>query len=365
MAPAARTRYHSRDMDQPDPPPTPTAEAPSLADAARWMVILAAAFFLIRELGDILKPLFLAILVAYVVLPVHLAVKKRVPGRLSLAASAVLSLIVILLLTVGIQATVRVLVAELPELNREAVELRQSFGRYAERHYPRTTESVSQLAFSGGDSPVREATTRLVNAAADTVSTAAVVGLYLLFILLEAGRFPEKVQRAFSGPRAERIMDTIAGVNQGIAHFLSAKVKASLILAVPVFVVLLVFRTPLAVGWAVFTFFCNFVPYLGSVAGYGLPTLFVLIKFGFGWEFMTIAVLLLAIHLVSASVIEPAVIGKAVGLSPVVILFSLAFWGYVWGLTGMLLAVPLTVIFKIVCDHMDATRPLAKLVSDE
>jgi AI-2 transport protein TqsA len=329
------------------------------------MVVVAAGFFLLRELGPILKPLLLAVLLAYVVLPMHLAVKRWVPGRLSLAASAVLSVILILLLTVGIQATVTILAAELPGLNKKGVELRESFEAYANEHYPRTAEAVHDLAFPEGDSTVRELTSRLVGVAADTLSVAAVVGLYLLFILLEAGRFPDRVRRAFSEPRAERVMETIAGINRGIADYLSAKVKASLILAGPVFVVLFVFRTPLALVWAVFTFFCNFIPYLGSVVGYGLPTMFVLVKFGFGWEWITIAVLLLAIHVLSASVIEPAVIGRAVGLSPVVILFALAFWGSCWGLTGMLLAVPLTVMLKIVCEHMDATRPLAKLVSDE
>jgi len=54
-----------------------------------------------------------------------------------------------------------------------------------------------------------------------------------------------------------------------------------------------------------------------------------------------------------------------VGLSPVVILFALAFWGYCWGVTGMLLAVPLTVMLKIVAEYLDATKPLAKLVSDD
>lgn len=342
-----------------------TAEAPSLADTARWMVILASAFFLLRELGPILRPLFLAVLLGYVVLPVHLWVKRFVPGRLSLAVSVVLSLVLILLLTIGIQATVRILVEELPGLNSKAVDMRKELGRYAEEHFPRTAEALHDVAFPDGDSSVREVTSRLVNAAADTLSVAALVGLYLLFILLEAGRFPDRVRRAFSEPRAERIMETIAGINRGIAGYLSAKVKASLILALPVFVVLIVFRTPLALVWAVFTFFCNFVPYLGSVVGYGLPTLFVLVKFDFGWEWVTIAILLLAVHLLSASVVEPAIIGRAVGLSPVVILFALAFWGYCWGLTGMLLAVPLTVMLKIVCEHMDATRPLAKLVSDE
>lgn len=342
-----------------------TAEAPSLADTARWMVVVACAFFLIRELGPILRPLFLAVLVGYVVLPIHLWVKRYVPGRLSLIASAILSLVLILLLTVAIQATVRTLAGQLPSLSAKGQEMVEEFSAWAHARFPQSTDAARQAVSGDGDAPLRDLPGRLVNVAADTLSTAAVVTLYLFFLLLEAGRFPDRVHRAFSEKRAERIMDTIAGVNRGIADYLTAKVKASLILATPVWVVLFVFRTPLALVWAALTFFCNFVPYLGSVVGYTLPTLFALVTFGFGWEWITIAALLLAIHILSASIVEPAVIGRAVGVSPVVILFALAFWGYCWGLTGMLLAVPLMVMLKIVGEHLDATRPLAKLVSDE
>jgi AI-2 transport protein TqsA len=353
-------------MSQP-PSPGPTAEAPTLATVARWVVILVGTFFLLRELGPILKPLLLAVLLGYVILPFHLAVKRRVPGRLSLVVSAVLSLILIVLLTIGIQATIRALVAEAPTLIDKTEERFEIWQKELKERYPDTWKAMSDLAFPerSGAAPVRELTSWLVGVAADTLTTAAVVGLYLLFLLWEAGRFPDRVRKAFSEPRAERILETIAGVNRGIGHYLTAKVKSSLILAVPVFVVLFVFRVPLAVAWAALSFFCNFIPYLGSLVGYTVPTLFVLYTFGPGWETITIAILLLAIHLVSASIVEPAVIGRAVGLSPVVILLSLAFWGYCWGLTGMLLAVPLTVMLKITCEHMDATRPLAKLVSDE
>jgi AI-2 transport protein TqsA len=349
-----------------EPQPThPTAEVPSLATAARWIVILVGCFFLLRELGAILKPLFLAVLLGYVILPVHLAVKKRVPGRLSLVASGLLSLIIIALLAIGISATVNTLAAEMPTLYEGAEKKWNEFLAYAEDRFPQVSVAVRDMVSAGGDSSLRDITSRLVGVATDTLATAAVVGLYLLFLLLEAGRFPDRVRRAFTESRAERVLETISVINRGIAHYITAKVKASLILAVPVFIVLFVFRTPLAPIWAVLTFFCNFVPYLGSVVGYSVPTLFVLVKFGFGWEFLTIAILLLAIHLTTASVVEPAVIGKAVGLSPVIILFSLAFWGYIWGLTGMLLAVPLTVMLKIVAEHMSATRPMAKLCSDE
>lgn len=348
-----------------DPSPGPTSEAPTLATAARWVVILVGSYFLLRELGPILKPLFLAVLLGYVVVPFHLLVKKRVHGRLSLVATAILSIILLAALTIGVQATVATLAAEMPTLNDKALEMKRDFLEYASRRFPKTHDLVNEMAFPEGESSLREVSSRLVGMATDTLTTAAVVGLYLMFLLLEAGRFPDRVRRAFTQQRAERILETIVGINLGIAHYLTAKLKASGILALPVFIVLFVFQTPFAVIWAVLTFFCNFIPYLGSVVGYSVPTLFALVNFGFGWEFITIAIVLLMIHLATASFVEPAVIGKAVGLSPVIILFALAFWGSLWGLTGMLLAVPLTVILKIVGEHLNSTRPLAKLVAEE
>jgi AI-2 transport protein TqsA len=346
------------------PAAEPTAAAPSLATASRWVVVLVGTFFLLRELGPILKPLFVAVLLGYVILPIHLEVKKRFPGRLALLVAALLSVLLLLLLTAGIQTTISTLASEMPALNEKAAEMKKEFLKYAGERFPQTSQAVENL-LSSDESPVRDVTSRLVGAAADTLTTAVVVGLYLLFLLLEAGRFPDRVRRAFPEARAERILDAISVINRGIAHYLTAKVKASVILAVPVFVVLFVFQTRFALVWALLTFFCNFIPYLGSVIGYSIPALFALIQFGPGWEALTIAILLLAVHLTTASVVEPAVIGKAVGLSPVIILFALAFWGSVWGLTGMLLAVPLTVMLKIIAEHMDATRPMAKLVSDE
>ena len=69
-----------------------------------------------------------------------------------------------------------------------------------------------------------------------------------------------------------------------------------------------------------------------------------------------VAVVLIAIHVVSASVVEPTITGKAVGLSPLVVFFAVAFWGGLWGILGMILAVPLTASLKIVLDHVPSAR---------
>jgi AI-2 transport protein TqsA len=77
------------------------------------------------------------------------------------------------------------------------------------------------------------------------------------------------------------------------------------------------------------------------------------------------AVGVLTIHLVMTYAVEPTIVGKGVGLSPLVVLIALAFWGLCWGLVGMFLAIPLTVVLKIALEHMAGTRPAARLLADE
>jgi AI-2 transport protein TqsA len=77
---------------------------------------------------------------------------------------------------------------------------------------------------------------------------------------------------------------------------------------------------------------------------------------------VAIAVLIALCHLTAGMFVEPMLLGRAVGLSPLVILGSLAFWGLLWGIPGMFLAVPLTVVSVIVMDYFPYTRPVAHLL---
>ena len=201
----------------------------------------------------------------------------------------------------------------------------------------------------------------VLNSAADVLLEACVVALYLLFLLLEGSRFPDRVRRAYPRERAEAILDVAGQVSGAIISYLRAKVRSSLVLAVPVGLVLWAVGVKFALLWAILTFLCNFIPYIGSVVAYTLPVGFAFLLYGVRWEPVAAAVLVLACHVTSASVVEPMIIGKAVGLSPLVILASLAFWGLLWGIAGMFLAVPLTVVAMIVMDHFDSTRSVARL----
>jgi AI-2 transport protein TqsA len=102
------------------------------------------------------------------------------------------------------------------------------------------------------------------------------------------------------------------------------------------------------------------------VTAYTVPVGFAFLWFGIeAWQPITAAALVLACHVASAAVVEPTMIGRAVGLSPLVLLASLAFWGLLWGIPGMFLAVPLTVVSTLVMDHFESTRPVARMLRGE
>ncbi|MBX9623428.1 MAG: AI-2E family transporter [Gemmataceae bacterium] len=338
----------------------------ALPAVASVLVIAAAGWFLLRELAPVLRPLLTAVFLAYALMPYHSRLRKRMPGVVSLVLLAVVTAGVLVGLALVVSASVVGLSEELPDLEKRAVVLADRGEEVLAAQAPWLVAKPEdgrkleeRLAAAAG-----RAARPLLNAAAEALAEAAVVGLYLLFLLLTAAGAPDRVRRAYSPARAEEILQVAGEVNAAVVSYVRAKVVSSLLLAVPVALVLAGFGVRFAVLWGVLTFLCNFIPYLGSVVAYSLPVGFAVLQLEPGWRPVAVAAVVLGCHLGSASVVEPLVLGRAVGLSPLVILVSLGFWGLLWGVPGMFLAVPLTVVGVIVMGHFPATRPVAKLLSE-
>ncbi len=200
---------------------------------------------------------------------------------------------------------------------------------------------------------------------ADFILEATVVGLYVVFLLAEATVFPRKVHAAFPAERADGILRAVDSINRGVFDYLTVKVKVNLLVAVPATLVMALFGVEGPAMWGVLTFFGRFIPYLGSIATCALPIALALLQFDALWWPIAFGVVLVGVHVVIEYAIEPVITGRALGLSPLVVLIALAFWSVVWGIVGMCLAVPLTVILKITLDHIAATRPFARMLAHE
>jgi AI-2 transport protein TqsA len=338
----------------------------TLRTTAYAVIVVVGSWYLLGQLKAVLRPLLMAVFVAYVLMPYYGRLRKKLPAMLALALLGGLVVGVFAVVAAAVTSNLIDLTDRAPELRGRAVELIRDM-----------TTRVRTLPFvpketDGGPPPEQVLTERLADEALSLLNVVAVgipevlaTGLYLMFLLLESARFPERVRKAYPAERAEHILDVFGRINAAIISYLKAKVYSSAVVAIPVGVMLAVGGVRFAVLWAVLTFVCNFIPYIGSAVAYTLPVGFAFLQFGPSAPPVVLAVLLAAVHLVSASVVEPMLLGRAVNMSPLVILAALTLWGVLWGLPGMFLAVPLTVVLRIVLENLEITRPVARLLGGE
>ena len=194
---------------------------------------------------------------------------------------------------------------------------------------------------------------------ANFVSTAFLVMLFIVFILLEAGIFKEKLKTIFIN-RSDNIGRIGNDFITQVTRYLTAKFFISLATGLLIALGLWLIGVEFAVVWGVIAFAANFIPVLGSIFAGLIISLFALIQF---WPapipIILVVALVLAVNMIIGNILDPRIVGVQVGISPLVVLVSLGLWNYIWGFAGMILAVPMTVVIKIVCENIPILEPVA------
>jgi len=209
---------------------------------------------------------------------------------------------------------------------------------------------------------VRDFTFYFSNISVKFASAAVLVVLFVVFLLMEARFFKEKLLVAFEN-RIGRIDHMGNEIVSQVTRYLTAKFLISLANGIIFTVSFYFVGLEFALVWGVIQFLLNFIPTLGSiVAGVGI-SLFAIIQF---WPepgpIIIIIVIILAVNILLGNLLDPKIVGDNVGISPLMILVSLSLWGYIWGFAGMLLAVPMTVIIKIICENIPIMEPISILL---
>ena len=183
--------------------------------------------------------------------------------------------------------------------------------------------------------------------------------LTVVFILLEASSFPAKLRASANDPDAT--MEGFGRFLGTVQKYMAIKTWISLATGVLIAVWLSVLGIDYPLLWGLLAFLFNYVPNIGSIIAAVPAVLLGFVQLGGGHAALT-ALGFLMVNVVMGNVIEPRVMGKGLGLSTLVVFLSLVFWGWVLGLVGMLLAVPLTMTVKIALESSPDTRQIAVLL---
>lgn len=304
-------------------------------------------------------PLAVAVFVVAAAWPIKLWLDRALPSGLSYAGT----LLVLLLLLAGFFAAVYFSLAAVAQtLAARQDQFRQLYDGYA--------------AWAGGHGlhviDAEGGYDRLVGVARAVVSQAytvlAYLGLVTVLVLLglpEVPAFARKIRGGMGAADRLEVFGAIEEIAGKVRGYIGVTALTSLLTGVASGAWAFAVGLDLAPIWGVLNFLLNFVPAIGNVVGILPPTLYAVVQFG-DWTAVAVVFAGYAVLQVTISnFVYPWLQGRGLALSPVAIVVALTFWGWVWGVAGALLAVPLTAAFAIVCGHFRGTGWIARLLSKD
>ena len=324
--------------------------------------IIAGA--VLRLTAVVLLPFTIAVLLAFVMYPMVKKLDKiRCPRTVSI-------LLVVFIIVTGLYVfgmilftSGRMIAEQFPRYEHRFIEIYTYIARVFELPFDEDLTFFENLwAQLGIRTFVRDFTLTFSNVLLQFIISAVLVILFVVFILMEASFIREKLDTAFEN-RSDRINKMGHDLMSQVTRYLAAKFVISLANGVIFAVSFHLVGLEFAVVWGVIQFLLNFIPNLGSITAGVVISLFALIQF---WPdpipIIMVLAIILAVNLILCNIFDPKIVGEHVGISPLIILLSLAIWGWIWGFAGMVLAVPMTVIIKIVCENIPIMEPVSILL---
>lgn len=371
---------------QPSSHPTHTGSS-GPSTVSQILIPLAALVIIIaglRAAVSIIVPFLMAIFLAIIATPALFWLqKKRIPTGIAVVLISAVILIAGLLLGALLAATIADFTRALPEFEKN---LRNTVVEWSEWFSP---SAVPDTGSSSEDSLGRRAEEKvnellqliqnsiqryihpdeIVNILKDLLSQLGsiltngfLIFLTTVFILLEASILPAKIRAAMQ--QSPQTFENLARMADDVKRYLAIKTAISLLTGLLITVWLIALKVNYAVLWGLIAFLLNFVPTIGSLVAAVPAVLMALLQAGPGTALLT-ALGYLIINAVIGNFLEPRILGKHLGLSVLVVFLSLIFWGWILGPFGMLLAVPLTMLVKIILQSRPDTQWLATLLGSE
>lgn len=190
--------------------------------------------------------------------------------------------------------------------------------------------------------------------------------LFLPFLFLERRVIWTKVNLIVpSEPLGTGAHELAKDISTGVRRYVGIKTFVSLLTGLVSYSVMKPMGVDFAETWAVLAFALNFIPSIGSVISVILPALIALFQFETLTPFLVIVFGCGIVQFAIGNILEPALTGRSLNLSPFMVILALTFWTSLWGIPGALLSVPISVCLLIVFSHLPATRPLAILMSGD
>lgn len=322
-------------------------------------IILMISILAIIHLKAVIQPLVIASLLFLLIRPPAQMLENRF-GHPLLAYGLLMAIVVGVIFFAS-----NILFSNLQDFTNQSEDLSRQLENKIEwleaiefRGYHIDTSGITGLITV---TTIQDFATGFAGSLASFTGSAVTVFIFLLFIILEAETLPGRLAVAYPD-EVDRFTKIASNSGKGINTYVMTRATVAFGQAVIAAIILYYLDIPGWFLWASFTFLLDFIPYVGALISLIPPALLGLIILEPTTALIMIA-LLIGNQQVWGAFVEPQLAGQRLDMSPIVLLLLVAFWGWAWGVMGMVLGVPLAVIMKIALESDSRTRPIAMLLS--
>ena len=317
------------------------------------------------SLQSVLLPFIVAVLFSIIFDPmVRFLRKKKVPTAVSLITVVLTFAIVIFLISLLIYSSAASVAEALPKYEAKFQSMAKSVENFVTTTALSSGINIEDVKLTDviPFATISNAATGIANSFINFLTNAALVLLFMMFMLAGCGGLKEKILKAFSEENAEKISTVISNINTRVRKYLTTKFLVSLITGSLFSFILWLFGVDFPLFWGFLAFLLNFIPNIGSFIATLFPVLFSLLQFDNIITSVILLVVLIVVQNIMGNVIEPKMMSESLNLSALLILVALIFWGWLWGIVGMLLSVPLTATIKIIFENIPPLKPISILM---
>ena len=316
----------------------------------------------LKATQPISMPLAFAFFIAILVHPLQNRLEKRLPRWLSLILVLLLLCAIAGIAVGALSLSAEIIEPKVPEYLDRLQEMAQMLRDWAgDRNLP-----IPQFASGSNNGASSQLTKRAIGGVRSFISVLSLSVLtisLLVLLLLEITQYRKKVQQAFSNKTGDRLIRAVGNTSEKLRRYLWVMTLTSILTGVLTTVWCFIIGVDLAFVWGLIGFILNYIPTLGSIIALIPPTLIALLFNGVGRGVATL-IGLAVIQVIMGNFVDPKVQGKSLQLSPFVALFSIAFWGWVWGIPGAILGVPMTISIILFCQEFETTKGVAIVLGE-
>jgi predicted PurR-regulated permease PerM len=330
-----------------------------LTNALLALLVFFGSIHFLDQAQTVVVPLLVALLLSFLSYPlVDWLTKYKVP--------TVIAITLVVIIAIGFLGGLGLLVRE------SVTQFVDSYGKYEPSVQAKWNALIANLGTHGDTikdinlgKQMEEFAKNLAGPVLGTLGNVmvqlALILVYLVFLLLRHHAVPQKIHSAFSPERGKELNSVLDEIQIQVLRYIGLKTVLSLLVGALVWFVLAMFDVDFAPLWGILAFALNYIPTVGSIVSTVPPILLAFIQYD-GFTAVKVAAFLIAIQSVIGNFVEPKVMGKGLDLDPLIVLVGLVFFGWLWDIVGAILSVPLMVVVKNSCAHIEGLKPVAVLM---